>query len=83
MAGTADTDTENQYFPRDPVSQAQGPHRYARGYRYMAEARAAAARLGMHCAWTIIDVPGVAHEGDKMARAAADIVAAALHASEG
>jgi len=82
MAGTADVDVANPYFPKDPVSMQQGATRYERGHRYIKEARAAAAALGMHCAWTIIDVPDVAHEGDRMAQAAAHLLAAALHASE-
>jgi hypothetical protein len=34
------------------------------------------------CAWTIVDVADVAHDGEKMSAAAAAILAAALHASE-
>lgn len=82
MAGTADIDNTAEHFPKDPVSMRQGATRFERAHNYVAAARAAAERLGTHCAWTIIDVPGVAHEGDKMSAAAAPILAAALHASE-
>jgi hypothetical protein len=36
----------------------------------------------MSCAWAIIDVPEVGHDGAKMSAAAAAILAATLHASE-
>ena len=60
---------------------AQGPTRYARAHRYIEAARAAAATRSIHCAWTIVDVPGVAHDGERMSIAAAPILSAALHAS--
>ena len=81
MAGTADIDTTTASFPRDALAMAQGPTRYARAHAYVATARAQAARLGIHCAWTIVDVPGVGHDGKRMATAAAPIVSAALHAA--
>jgi len=81
MAGTADVDTTSEHFPKDPTALAQGPTRYARAHRYIAAARAAAAARGIHCAWTITDVPGVAHDGERMSIAAAPILSAALHAS--
>ena len=82
MAGTADIDATAEHFPRDPASMRQGGTRFERAHRFIAKARAMAEHLGTHCTWTIIDVPGVAHEGDKMSAAAAPILAAALHASE-
>ncbi len=78
MAGTADSNPNEQFVPRDPGSLRQGAHRYERAYRYIAEGRRAAERLGMTCAWSIIDVPGVAHDGKRMAEAAAPIVGKAL-----
>lgn len=82
MAGTHDIDATAEHFPKDPASMRQGGTRFERAHRFVASARAMADRLGIHCNWTIIDVPGVAHEGDKMSAAAAPILAAALHASE-
>jgi hypothetical protein len=38
--------------------------------------------LGTRCAWTVINVPDVGHDGERMSVAAAPVVAAALHASE-
>jgi hypothetical protein len=81
MAGTADNSTDAPFVPRDPGSLRQGAHRYERTYAYMAAGKAAAEQRAMTCAWRIIDVPGVAHEGDKMATAAAPVLAVALHGS--
>ncbi|WP_158744067.1 alpha/beta hydrolase [Acidisphaera sp. L21] len=79
MAGTADSNPDEQFVPRDPGSLRQGAHRYERAHRYMVEGRHAAERLGMACAWSIIDVPGVAHDGKRMAEAAAPVLGQALH----
>ena len=81
MAGTADIDTTSEHFPKDAAAMAQGPTRYARAHRYIEAARAAAATRSIHCAWTIVDIPGVAHDGERMSIAAAPILSAALHAS--
>ncbi|MFI4982804.1 MAG: hypothetical protein ACHQIO_20835, partial [Nevskiales bacterium] len=56
MAGTADNNPNEEFFPRDPRSMQQGASRYERAHRYIRSAREAAERLGTHCAWTIIDV---------------------------
>ena len=80
MAGTADSNPDEQFVPRDPGSLRQGTHRYERAHRYMAEGRAAAEQLGMPLAWSIIDVPGVAHDGRRMAEAAAPVLARAMRA---
>lgn len=82
FAGTADTDTTSEHFPRDDAAMRQGPTRYARAHAYIATARDAARRLGMSCAWTIIDVPKVGHDGAQMSSAAAAILSATLHGSQ-
>ena len=81
MAGTEDTKTTGRFFPKGPRSMRQGGTRYERGHNYVRAGRAAAAALGTHCAWTVIDVPGVGHDGERMSIAAAPVVAAALHAA--
>jgi hypothetical protein len=81
MAGTLDIDATADHFPKDEAAMRQGGTRHARAHNYIAAARVAAERLGMHCAWTIIDVAGVDHDGNRMSAAAAPILAAALHAS--
>ena len=82
FAGTADIDTAAAHFPRDPTAMRQGPTRYARAHAYMAAARRMAAALEVSCAWTLIEVPDVGHDGGKMSAAAAAAVAAELYASE-
>jgi hypothetical protein len=57
----------------------QGPHRHARAHEYVRMGREVADALGTRCAWTVVDVPGVGHDGDRMSVAAAPIIAAALH----
>jgi len=81
MAGTADSDPDGGNLPREPQAMAQGPHRHARAHHFIAAARAKAESLGMRCAWTIIDVDGVAHDGCRMSAAAAPVLSAALHAA--
>jgi poly(3-hydroxybutyrate) depolymerase len=81
MAGTADIDATSEHFPKEPPAMAQGGTRYERAHRYIATARAAAEQSGLHCGWTIIDVPDVGHDGEKMSAAAAPVLAAALHAA--
>ncbi len=81
MAGTADTNPDEPFFPNDLGSMRQGATRYERAHRFVAAGYAAAATLGVPCAWTIIDVPDVAHDGRRMAQAAAPVLAAALHAA--
>ncbi len=81
MAGTADVDTKSEHFPKDAAAMAQGGTRYERAHRYIGAARAAAHAAGVQCGWTIIDVPGVGHDGERMSAAAAPILSAALHAA--
>ena len=81
MAGTADTKTTGRFFPKGPRSMHQGPHRHARAHSYVRLGHEAAQTLDTTCAWTVIDVPGVGHDGERMSIAAAPIIAAALHAT--
>ena len=81
MAGTEDTATSGKFFPSGPRSLRQGAHRYERAQNYVRNGHAAAAALGVDCAWRVIDVPGVGHDGRRMSAAAAPIIAATLHHS--
>ncbi len=83
LAGTADVDTASSHFPNDAAAMRQGPTRFARAHAYIAAAREVAKRCGVPCAWTIIDVADVGHDGKRMSEAAAPVLAAALHASDG
>ncbi len=82
MAGTEDTKTTGRFFPKGPRSLRQGATRYHRAHEYVRLGRQAAAELGTHCAWTVIDVPGVGHDGHGMSIAAAPALADALRAAE-
>ncbi len=82
MAGTADTKVTGRFFPKGPRSMQQGTHRLERAHNYVRAGHDAAAVLGTRCAWTVINVPDVGHDGARMSAAAAPILAAALHASE-
>jgi hypothetical protein len=59
----------------------QGANGCERAHNYVSAGHAAAAALNTACAWTVIDVPGVGHDGKGMSAAAAPIVSAAMGAS--
>ena len=61
----------------DPQARAQGKTRYERGHFYLARAKSAAARLGVPLNWRKREVPGVAHEFERMSPAAAALLAGA------
>ena len=82
MAGTNDIKTTGRYFPKGPRSMRQGETRWHRAHNYVRLGHAAARSLGTKCAWNVIDVPDVGHDGHGMSIAAAPVIAAALHASE-
>ena len=71
LLGDRDQDTADVHLPREPEAMRQGPHRFARGLRYMEVARREAARLGVPLAWRLAIAPGVAHSGHDMAPFAA------------
>jgi poly(3-hydroxybutyrate) depolymerase len=75
MAGTEDTNPREPFFPNDPASMRQGATRYERAHRYVQAGQEAARRLGTRCTWSIIDVQCVAHDGARMAAAAAPVLA--------
>jgi hypothetical protein len=81
MTGTLDIKTTGRFFPKGPRSMRQGANRHERAHNYVQAGHAAAEVLGARCAWTVLDVPGVGHDGERMSLAAAPVVAAALHAS--
>jgi hypothetical protein len=69
LVGDADTGAAN--LNRSPAAQRQGPHRLARGLRFVAAGRRAAARRGAETGWTLGVVPGAGHDGALMVSAAA------------
>jgi poly(3-hydroxybutyrate) depolymerase len=82
MAGMNDTKTTGRFFTKGPRSLRQGETRYHRAQNYVRLGHDAADVLGTRCAWTVVDVPDVGHDGHGMSVAAAPLIAAALHAPE-
>jgi poly(3-hydroxybutyrate) depolymerase len=82
MTGTRDIKTTGRYFPKGPRSMRQGATRHQRAHNYVRAGHAAAEALGTRCAWTVINVADVGHDGEQMSAAAAPVVATALRASE-
>ena len=81
MAGTEDLDSTSDTFPKEPEAMLQGPTRFARAHRYIERAREMSNGLDGRCGWSLVEVAGVAHDGQKISEAAAPIAAAALHAA--
>jgi hypothetical protein len=78
MAGTEDVITTGPFFPKGPRSMRQGATRFERAQNYVRSGHSAAAALQTNCAWTIIDVPGVGHDGKRMSAAAAPVITTAM-----
>jgi len=83
MTGTLDTKTTGRFFPKGPRSMRQGATRHERAHNYVRAGHATAEALRTRCAWTVINVPDVGHDGERMSVAAAPVVAAALHSADG
>lgn len=66
-----DQDLQAQNLPDHQAAAAQGPTRFARAHHYLAQGQAEAARLGVSCGWRMVVVPGIGHEGMRMATVAA------------
>ena len=79
MTGTQDIKTTGRYFPKGPRSMRQGATRHERAHNYVRAGHEAAEAMGTRCAWTVINVPDVGHDGERMSVAAAPVVAQALH----
>ena len=71
MLGTDDSDPDHRSLRRTQEALRQGPHRLARGHHFFKAAVEQAKRLEISLAWTLREVPGVAHSGRQMSAAAA------------
>jgi poly(3-hydroxybutyrate) depolymerase len=80
MAGTEDIVTEDEHFPKEPDAMAQGGTRYERAHTYHDTGEQAARLLTAPFNWSIVDVPGVDHDGERMSAAAAARISTLLHA---
>ena len=72
MQGTADVDPHDKDLVHNGAADREGANRYERGQAFFAAAQAAAKELDVPFAWKRVDVPGVAHSGSRMSRAAAE-----------
>jgi poly(3-hydroxybutyrate) depolymerase len=81
FSGDRDIDGTTENFPRHESAMAQGANRFERARFFLEYGRTAAARLGVSCRWSRIVVPGVAHEGMRMAAFAAQHWFDAAHAA--
>ena len=63
LMGTADTDPNHPVLDRSCAGEAEGPQRFARGHAYFAMLQS---RHPAGLNQTLIDVPGIAHQGNKM-----------------
>ena len=74
MLGTHDTDVHDKDLNHSAGADREGPNRFERGQAFFTAAKAAAGEIDARFAWRLVEVPGVAHEGAKMSRAAADLI---------
>lgn len=73
LLGEADTKrTEN--LRQTPEADAQGENRFERGQHFYYQGASEAARIGAQFNWQVVTVPGVGHNGDAMAQAAAQVI---------
>jgi pimeloyl-ACP methyl ester carboxylesterase len=71
FAGDRDIDSAGENLPNHAEARAQGPHRFARAHFYFERGREEAAKLGVTCNWRLVTVPGIGHQGMRMAAFAA------------
>jgi pimeloyl-ACP methyl ester carboxylesterase len=62
LLGTVDTNPNHPSLDKSCAGEAEGPHRYARGLAYVRYMKMRHPNLNHH----LMEVPGVAHDGDKM-----------------
>lgn len=74
MVGELDVDPNHKDLDRSAGAMAQGANRVERARAFFRAAGNAAQELGVHFAWEFATVPGSAHSGAKMSRAAATLV---------
>jgi len=73
LGGEKDCESNADNLPSNPEALAQGAGRLQRAHNYMAAGRAAAEGLGCDFNWRFTEVPGVAHDGCAMGKAAAGL----------
>lgn len=73
ILGEADTDPDDPQLDKADASMKQGANRLERGEHFFGAVTSAANALGVKLGWQLATVPGVAHDGQKMSRASAEI----------
>lgn len=74
LLGENDADANQGVLDESPPAMHQGPHRLARGQNFYAAASSLAQERGLPFEWRLQVVPGVGHESQKMAAAAAELL---------
>jgi len=74
MAGESDNDPDAKNMSKSSGAEKEGATRLERAENFFKTATTAANDLGVKLNWDLIEVPGVAHSGSSMSKAAADAV---------
>lgn len=74
LLGGDDIDPDDDNLRQDEGAAAQGEHRLERGLTFYAAARETAESIDSDFEWGLRVIPGVAHDSDDMAEAAAQLV---------
>lgn len=74
MVGEQDTDPDDENLNKSAGAMKQGEMRVERGENFFKAATGAANDLGVKLNWELVEVPNVAHDGDSMSRAAAEML---------
>jgi poly(3-hydroxybutyrate) depolymerase len=74
MLGTRDVDPRDPELNKSPGAEREGATRFERGHGFFDAARRAARDLDVRLGWKLVEVPGVAHDGAAMSRAAAQLL---------
>jgi len=74
LLGADDVDEEGDLVRHDSGADEQGLNRLDRGLSFFSQARETADNRGFEFAWSMVVVPGVAHDHSLMSRAAASLL---------
>jgi poly(3-hydroxybutyrate) depolymerase len=74
MVGEQDVDPDDENLNKSAGAMKQGEMRVERGENFFKAANAAANDLGVKLAWELVEVPDVAHNGESMSKAAAELL---------
>jgi len=74
MVGEQDVDPDDENLNKSAGAMKQGEMRVERGENFIKAATTAANDLGVKLAWELVEVPDVAHNGESMSKAAAEML---------